>query len=185
MNDNRYGIDYLLDLLVKNGLIGLSQAGEIKRAYQAALGPAGRPVRTKEGPSSALDPLNYLVSLNLMLPGDNTLGRTVDDDILARVMAHAAGLPYRRVEQRDLDLELVTGILPQSFALRHMVMPLGLENGQLMVGVRHPFCQQIMEDVRRVADQPTQMVIVPTPMLRKLISEVYNFRGSVVGAEGQ
>ena len=192
MKHAKYGIDYVLDLLVSNGLVGLSQAGEIKKSYQIALGPAGRLTRNKSGENgsgnaagSSLDPLTYVIGLNLLLPGDNTLGRTIDDDIMARLMANEAGLPYRRVEQRDLDLELVTSILPQSFAARHLVMPLGLEDGHLMVGVRHPFYHNILEDVRRVADKPTSMVIVPTPMLRKLISEVYNFRGSVVGAEGQ
>ncbi len=180
MKHSSYSIDYVLDLLLENGLLGLSQSEEIRRDYAAA----GRSAK-KKTIDPGVDPLNFVIGLNLLLPGDNALGRTIDDDILARLIAVDAGLPYRRVEQRDLDLELVTSILPQSFAARHQALPLGLENGALQVGVRHPFYSSVLEDVRRVADKPTAMVIVPGNMLAKLIGEIYSFRGSVVGAEGQ
>ena len=180
MKHNKYSLDYVLDLLLENGLLGLSQADDLRRDYAAV----GRTAKKRAGDLGA-DPLDFVIGLNLPLPGDNTLGRTIDDDILARLIAADSGYPYRRVEQRDLDLELVTSILPQSFAARHLVLPLGLENNVLMVGVRHPFYSGVLEDVRRVAEKPVSPVIVPGNMLRKLIGEIYTFRGSVVGAEGQ
>ncbi|UQZ88475.1 type II secretion system protein E [Deltaproteobacteria bacterium Smac51] len=186
---NKFTIEYLLEILLLNGLVGQEQAAEIRGGYLAALGRRPRSRVQERGdnllgsaePSS--DPLDYIVSLKLLLPGDNALGRTVDDDIMARLMAAEAGLPYRRVEQRDLDLELITSILPQSFASRHLVLPLGLSGQNLEVAVRHPFYDTILEDVRRVSGQPTSPVIVPSGMLKKLIGEVYTFRGTVAGAE--
>lgn len=191
MKYTRFNIDYVLDLLVKNSLLGLSQVADLKKTYTAPIQQAR--LKNRQGESGpvkaaerALDPLDFIVAQKLPLPGDNALGRTVDYDIMARLMANESGLPYRRVEQRDLDLELVTSILPHSFASRHQIMPLGLEGGRLMVGVRHPFQLPLMEDVRQASGgTPTSMVIVPAPMLKKLISEIYNFRGSVAGAEGQ
>ncbi len=190
MKHTKYTINYVLDLLVDNGLLGVGQAGELLRNYQAAAQPArlkktGRSAEGAPAPPRPQDPLDYVIGLKLPLPGDNTLGRTIDDDILARLMAADAGLPYRRVEQRELDLELVTSILPQTFAARHLVLPLGLEEGRLLVGVRHPFYHAVLEDVRRAADYPGAPVVVPGNQLRRLIDEIYTFRGSVVGAEGQ
>jgi general secretion pathway protein E len=175
-----FTIDYLLELLMFNGLAGESQAEEIRRAYQAAV--ARRPGKASV---ESADPLDFLVGLKMPLPGqDNNLGRTIDDDILARMMAQAAALPYRRIEQRELDAELVTNILPQSFAARHMVLPLGLDDeGRLLVAVRHPFCQSALEDVSRVVDKPIQPVIVPGNQIKKVIGEIYAFRGAVAGAE--
>jgi len=182
---SKYTIDYVLDLLVENGLIGVGQAAEFKREFQdnARAGSGRGSAARKEGENRPTDPLNFIISLNLPLPGDNVLGRTIDDDILARLMATDAGLAYRRVEQRELDLELVTSILPKTFSARHLVLPLGVEDGRLLVGVRHPFYSSILEDVRRAADLPTLAVIVPGNLLRKIIGEIYNFRGTVVGAE--
>jgi len=175
----KYTLSYVLDLLVDNGLIGVGQSAELQQNYEAAIRLA-----KNRGPEALTDPLDFVISQKLMLPGDNALGRTIDDDILARLMAKNAGLPYRRVEQRELDAELVTSILPMTFAVKHQVLPLGLEEGRLMVAARHPFYQNVLEDVRRASDQITAPVIVPTRMLQKLIEEIYTFRGSVVGAEG-
>ena len=171
-------IDYLMELLLFNGLIGQGQAEEIGRAYQAAV--TRRP--GKAAPEST-DPLDFLVGLKMPLP-EQDLGRTIDDDVLARLMSQASALPYRRIEQRELDAELVTSILPQSFAARHLVLPLGLdEEGRLLVAVRHPFCRSALEDVGRVVDKPIQPVIVPGNQIRKVIGEIYAFRGAVAGAE--
>lgn len=182
MKHSQYSLDFVVDLLVYNGLLGRTQASELKATYQAY---HARPsARQKQGSYPPLDPLDYIISLKITLPGDNALGRTIDDDILARLMASEAGYPYRRVEQRDLDAELITNMLPQIFASRHQVLPLGLEDGKLLVGVRHPYYQAVLEDVRRVADYPTVTVIVPGDQLKKIIDNIYSFRGSVVGAEG-
>lgn len=178
MKHNKYNLSYVLDLLLDNGLIGLSKSEELKLNYQEAIRLA-----KNKGLEAITDPLSFVISQKLLLPGDNALGRTIDDDILARLMANDAGIPYRRVEQRELDVELVTSILPMTFAARHQVLPLGLEEGRLMVAVRHPFYHNVLEDVRRASDQTCSPVIVPGLMLRKLIEDTYTFQGTVVGAE--
>lgn len=184
MKHSQYSLDSVVDLLVYNGLLGRTQAGELQGAYQLLQANQHSPKSgSNKVPSPPLDPLDYVISLKIPLPGDNALGRTIDDDILARLMAQEAGLPYRRVEQRDLDLELVTSILPHSFASRHLVLPLGLEEDKLLVGVRHPYYQAVLEDVGLVAEHPTVPVIVPGDQLKKLIGNIYSFRGSVAGAE--
>lgn len=188
MKHSRYSIDYVLDLLLDNALLGASQAAEIRNRYIKTFSPAPtRPFKKNEAQKAELpaDPLGFIIKLGLLLPGDNTLGRTIDDDILARLIAADAALPYRRVEQRELDMELVTSVLPHTFALRHQALPLGLEDKRLMVGVRHPFYGSLLEDVRRAAGLPTAPVILPGNMLRKLIDDIYTFRGSVAGAEDQ
>ena len=183
MKHSKYSIEYLLHLLLYNGLVGQDQAAEIGKIFMSD--PARRHLSQNgaNNPNSPSDPINYIIGLNLPLPGDNALGRTVDDDILAKLMAKEAELPYRRMEQRDMDLELVTSILPQSFAARNMVLPLGLSGASLEVGIRHPFYDSVLEDVRLVVNKTISPVIVPGNLLRKLIGEIYSFRGSVVGAE--
>jgi general secretion pathway protein E len=183
---NDLTIEYLLKLLTLNNLIGKTQAEEIRLNYLSSTNRRPGKNRLIARPAETFDPLDYLINLKIPLPGDDSLNRSLDDDVMARLMAASASLPYRRVEQRELDPDLVTGILPQSFASRHLVLPLGLDQeGRLMVAVRHPFCQSVLEDIRLVAETPPTPVIVPGNQLKKLIEEIYAFRGSVMGAEGQ
>ena len=176
-----YTLNYLLDILLQSGLIEPSQAKEAENAFRPAARRPGKPSPAVE----TMDPLDFLVDLKMPLPGQSPGGnRTIDYDLMARLMAKAADLPYRRIEQRELDAELVTSILPQTFAARHLALPLGLsEDGRLLVAVRHPFCQGVMEDVARVVDRPIQPVIVPGNQIKKVIGEIYAFRGAVAGAE--
>jgi general secretion pathway protein E len=167
--------------------MGQQNAEAIKRDYQKALGESSRRPRSTKGSSPIVistDPLDYLISLKLPLPGA-VEGRLIDDDVLARLMAKNSGLPYHRVEQRELDLDFITKLLPQSFAARHLVQPLGLEGAKLIVGVRHPFYQAILDDVRRVAGRDIQPVIISQSNLKKLITDIYAFNSSVKGAADQ
>jgi general secretion pathway protein E len=183
-----FTLEYLLNLLLSVGLMGQNQAESIIRDYQGAIETASRRLRSvdaKSGPAAwATDPLDYLVSLRLPLVGAAE-GRLIDDDVMARLMSKASGLPYRRVEQRELDIEFITHLLPKSFATRHLILPLGIEGTHLAVGVRHPFCESILEDVRRVSNQKIQPIIVNQSNIRKLLSDIYAFNYSVQGATGQ
>ncbi|MDR1578465.1 MAG: GspE/PulE family protein [Deltaproteobacteria bacterium] len=180
----KFTLEYLLNLLLGVGLMGQQNAESIKRDYQQSLSDSSR--RPRGGKANVqinaiTDPLDYLISLKLPLPGA-VEGRLIDDDVLARLMAKDSGLPYHRVEQRELDLDFITHLLPQSFAARHLVQPLGLEGSKLAVGVRHPFYQAVLEDVRRVAGREIQAVIISQTNLKKLITDIYAFNSSVKGA---
>ncbi|MDR2423011.1 MAG: GspE/PulE family protein [Deltaproteobacteria bacterium] len=183
----KFTLEYLLNLLLSVGLMGQQHADSIKKDYQSSLSDFSRRPRGGKPNSPAAflsDPLDYLISLRLPLPGAAE-GRLIDDDVLARLMAKDSGLPYHRVEQRELDLDFITHLLPQSFATRHLVQPLGLEGNKLAVGVRHPFYQAVLEDVRRVAGREIQPVIVSQSNLKKLITDIYAFNSSVKGATDQ
>ena len=180
---SRFSLDYLLDLLLHAGLLGQHKAEVIRSDFQEAVLRGRRP-KGQGAPQPPSDPLDFLISLKLPLVGQAE-GRLVDDDVLAKLMAKDSGLPYRRVEQRELNLEYITKLLPKSFVTRHLILPLGLEGAQLAVAVRHPFCQTVLDDVRRVASTPIEPVILSQGNIRKLIGDIYAFNTSVRGATGQ
>jgi general secretion pathway protein E len=180
--NGKFTVEYLLNLMLSAGLIGQGQTASLARDYGEAIknikrtGPDSRP------PQLA-DPLDYIVSLKLPLIGGAD-GRLVDDDVLAHLMAQDSGIPYLRVEPRELDIDYVTRLLPRSFAYRHLVLPLSIEGGSIKVGVRHPFYQAVLDDVRRVANLKPQPVILSQSNIRKLIGDIYAFNVSVKGATG-
>ncbi|MDR0621336.1 MAG: hypothetical protein LBJ61_05615, partial [Deltaproteobacteria bacterium] len=180
--NGKFTVEYLLGLLLNAGLIGQSQSQSLAADYGTAFKNVkrhGNEPRTLQ----MADPLDYVVSLKLPLLGAAE-GRLVDDDVLAHLMAQDSGLQYLRVEQRELDSDYVTRLLPRSFAYRHLVLPLGVEGSVLKVGVRHPFYQAVLDDVRRVANIRPEPVILNQTNLRKLIGDIYAFNVSVKGATG-
>ncbi|MDR3135266.1 MAG: GspE/PulE family protein [Deltaproteobacteria bacterium] len=174
----KFSVEYLLGLLLNAGLIGQGQNLSLAEEYGASI----RNVKGRAHTST--DPLDYVVSLKLPLIG-GIEGRLVDDDVLAHLMSKDSGLPYQRVEQRELDSDYVTRLLPRSFAYRHLILPLGVEGNYLKVGVRHPFCQSVLDDVRRVANLKTKPVILSQSNIKKLIADLYAFNVSLKGATGQ
>ncbi|MDR3154684.1 MAG: GspE/PulE family protein [Deltaproteobacteria bacterium] len=186
----KFTLEYLLNLIVNVGLLGQNQAGTIMGDYQMSLEAASKRTRGKgfgsggASPEPSADPLDFLIGLKLPLVGAQNGKRTIDDELLAHLMAKQSGLPYRRVEQRELNIDFITSLLPQSFAQRHLVLPLAYEGQNLQVGVRHPFCQNILDDVRRVSSHPAVPVIMSQSNLKKLIGDIYAFGSSVKGAAG-
>ena len=177
-----FSIEYLVRLLLHAGLLGQNQAEGIINGYRdsSILGK-----RVKSGNvQPPTDPIDFIVSLKLPLIGQAE-GRLVDDDVLARLMAQDSQLPYRRVEQRELDIGYITRLLPRSFVTRHLILPLGLEGANLAVAVRHPFCQSVLDDVRRVANHAIEPIILAQSNILKLIGDIYAFNTSVQGATGQ
>ncbi|MDR1676822.1 MAG: Flp pilus assembly complex ATPase component TadA [Deltaproteobacteria bacterium] len=180
----KFTVEYLLNLLLNAGLIGQQQTETLAKDYGTTMkSPKSR--TGGEGRSHPpLDPLDFIVSCKLPLIGA-VEGRIIDDDVLAHLMASDSGLKYMRVEQRELDIEYITRILPRSFAFKHLVLPLSIEGNKLNVAVRHPFYQAVLEDVRRVANLPPQPVILSQTNLQKLIGDIYAFNSSLKGATGQ
>jgi general secretion pathway protein E len=179
----KFTVEYLLNLLLSAGLIGQQQTISLAEDYGSAI----KNLKTRPGTDGrgapSVDPLDYIVSLKLPLVGA-VEGRLVDDDVLAHLMANDSGLKYMRVEQRELDIDYITKLLPRSFAFRHLVLPLEIEGKNLIVGVRHPFYQAVLDDVRRVANIATQPVILSQTNLVKLIGDIYAFNSSLKGATG-
>ncbi|MDR2353351.1 MAG: GspE/PulE family protein [Deltaproteobacteria bacterium] len=185
----KFTLEYLLNLLLSVGLIGQKQAEHITSNYQMSIESAARRTRTKNSGSghagdAPTDPLDFLLSLKIPLVGAAE-GRLIDDDVLAHLMAKASGLQYRRVEQRELNIDFVAKLLPRSFASRHLVLPLGLEGQNLLVGVRHPFYQNVLDDVRRVANKPVVPILMSQANLKRILGDIYAFSSSVRGATGQ
>ncbi|MDR1037228.1 MAG: GspE/PulE family protein [Deltaproteobacteria bacterium] len=187
----KFTLEYLLNLLLSVGLLGQKQASSITTDYQQSLEAAAKRTRSRGGSSgtgpqetASADPLDFIIALQLPLVGTQNGKRTIDDEVLAHLMAKQSGLPYRRVEQRELNIDFITSLLPQTFAQRHLILPLGYEGQNLLVGVRHPFCQNVLEDVRKVSSHPASPVIMSQSNLQKLLGDIYAFGSSVRGATG-
>ena len=153
MSPKKMTLEFLVDVLAGQGLILPDKAeGVVKlaRAQERKLGRQRR--RAGEEDNGPPDAVDVIASLSLPIPGK--AGQSIDDEAVMRAVAVKTALPYRKIDPVELDLDVVTRTLPRSFALKHLVVPVGINGQKLEVAVCDPFDLMVLEDVRRVTDTP-------------------------------
>lgn len=187
MSSGKMTIDYLLKVLTGQGFISHDQAVQAKETAQNQERKLARsrgrgPDRPRRQGESA-GPVDVLASY--ALPLLDSPGKTLSEEVIMKAVAKDVNLPYRKIDPLELDLDVVTKTLPRSFALKHLVVPVGIAAGSLEVAVCDPFDQIVLDDVRRVSEFQVAPVISAKSDIKKLISEFYGFKSSIAGAEGQ
>ena len=180
-------IDYLVRTLADQGLLPMDRVKEISRRAAEQELKLARMKKQNDGPGGGavvMDPVDVVASLGLALPGGRA-GQAIDDTAIMKAVAEDVGLPYRKIDPLELDLDIVTQNLPRSFAMKHLVVPVGVVGDYLEVAVCDPFDTMVLDDVRRVSEFKVQPVIATRSDIKKLISEFYGFKSSIAGAEGQ
>jgi general secretion pathway protein E len=180
-------LEYVADALAQRGVISdearrtASARESVQRARllrdQAARG-SGRSLRRAE-----LSAIEVLASFGF---GDaQREGERVDEDKVARVVAEAAGLPYRKIDPLRLDAQLITRTLSRPFARRHAVIPLERRDGTLVVAAADPFDRELFENLRGLTGLEIEPVLSAPADIHRAIAEVYGFRQHIRDAETQ
>jgi len=78
--------------------------------------------------------------------------RMVGEKELARIKSKALGIPYKDVESKDIDEDLLK-IFPEETARSYKTIPLSLKDNLLIVGMINPDDQTAQEAVKFVAKQ--------------------------------
>lgn len=179
-------IEYLLKILAEQEFIDKSKIYQyVRDAEEVVRDLKGSRPRSREGGADeAPDPVDVLVSLELPL-FEGKEGQYIASDDIMKAVAVDNNLAYRKIDPLELDLEVVTKTLPQSFALKHFIVPIGIIGNSLEVAIADPFSTWILDDVRRVTTYSVVPVISTREDIKKLISEFYGFKRSIAGAQDQ
>jgi general secretion pathway protein E len=94
-------------------------------------------------------------------------------------------VPYKKIDPLKLDLNVVTSVIPQSFARRHLVLPLTINDGRLTVATTNPFNSEILEDIARASNLEVRAVVSAKNEIIRLINEFFGFKRSIAAAEDQ
>jgi len=145
----------------------------IRHASESQNGPIGNPVTI----------IDVIASFNLERADDPSKG--LDEETIYQALAKAWKIPYRKIDPLKLDLNLVTTTIPHSFAMKHLVLPIGMKDGKLLVATPNPFNMEVMEDISRVTHLKVRPVVSAKSEILKLINEFFGFKRSIVAAEHQ
>ncbi len=173
-----FGLQELIALTLKFGYISEHTARE-------ALQDGRRQTSGQEDGAGGgfLASVQAVVDLHLTRKDDPS--KRVDEEALISLVARQLGMPFIKIDPLKLDLKSVTSVIPRSFALKHLVVPLGIQDGKLTVACADPFDREAIDDIARAAQVQVQPVLSTRTDIVKLINDFFGFRHSIEQAETQ
>ncbi|MBW2031605.1 MAG: type II/IV secretion system protein, partial [Deltaproteobacteria bacterium] len=176
--------EHVLKVLLKLGLISEDQGKQIfnkkndirrriERDRSASKGRIKNPVTI----------VDVIVSMELRRADDPT--KALDEETIFQALAKAWKMPYKKIDPLKLDLNLVTTTIPHTFAMKHLVLPLGKKDGYLTIATPDPFNQEVIQDIAQASHLKVRTVVSTKTDVIKLINEFFGFKRSIVAAESQ
>lgn len=184
---NRLSAQKVCRVLLNKGFITSGQAKEIlgkKETLKARI--EKRRIRKNASEPRTKDPLtiiDVIGSLNLNCAGTDS--RVLDEELIFQALAEEWGVPFKKIDPLKLDLNLVTTTIPRSFAMKHLVLPIAIQDGYLTVATPNPFNDEVIDDIVRASQLKVKVVVSPKADVVKLIDEFFGFKRSIVAAEHQ
>ncbi|RJP36006.1 MAG: type II/IV secretion system protein [Desulfobacteraceae bacterium] len=188
INNDPFSEKGICRALVVKGLITKEQAKEIfvrKDRVRDAIDKA-KAERSKNIPAGVMiiNPttiVDMIAALKLIRADNPAL--ELDEDAIFQVLAEEWGFPFKKIDPVKLELNLVTTTIPRSFAMKHLMLPVAIQEGALVVATSNPFNAEAIDDITRVAQMPVRIVIAPKTDIIRLIDEMFGFKRSIAQAE--
>ncbi len=176
--------DALLDILSKKGLITQKQRQFITlekgKQRQKLLKQFGA---DKKLDKSYPDLIDVIVSFRLDIAGKKDT--PLDEDSIMRAVSQSCGLPFKKLDPLNLDMEVVTKSIPRNFAISHLLLPFNFQNGILEVAVYHPDKETVLKDIEQANQVKIKPYITTKSDIKKILSEFFGFQRSISAAEDQ
>jgi general secretion pathway protein E len=171
--------------LIKHNLINPETAKNILTKEDSVRKKLGR---AQGGGKKAAGAGNNAVNIidviaTLKVPRMDGQSGLVDEDAVYHTLAREWGLDYKKIDPIKLDLNLVTTTIPHNFAKKHLVLPIDIKDGTLVVATPNPFNHEVMDDIKRVSNLKVQPVVSPRSDVVRLINEFFGFKRSIAAAE--
>jgi len=176
--------------LLKKGYVSKEQTKEIfkkKNALYQKLEKLQMIRDASEGPSSRItNPVTIIDIISfLKLDRKDDPAKVLEEETIFQALAEEWGIDYKKIDPLKLDLKLVTTIIPRSFAMKHLALPIAVQDGWLTVATPNPHNVEVMEDIGRVSQLRVKPVVSSKSDIIRLINEFYGFRKSIAAAEQQ
>ncbi len=174
--------------LIMHGLISKAQAKSILQNKDQYFEKLEKNRRLKKGSdvvciSNPVTFIDVLVAMNVKR--NDVTAQSLDEDTIFQVLSTEWGMPYKKIDPLKLDLNLVTTTIPRSFAMKHLILPISIDDGCLTAATSNPFNLEALEDVARASQLRINTVVSSKTDIIKLIDEFFGFKCSIAAAENQ
>lgn len=181
---------WVCELLVRDRMLAADKAKEILR-QEARLQKKLEQLREKKYRSASSkglinNPQNIIdVLVSLHLKRLDKPGLPLDEETIYQVVARQWQIEFFKLDPLKLDLNVVTSNIPRNFAMKHLVLPVAVNNGVLKVATTDPFNLAVLDDIARASNLKVVFVVSPKSEIIKLINEFFGFKRSISAAEDQ
>ena len=180
-------IERICDILLKDKLISPAQKKSIISQEVVQRSKLKRINALKQSGTVSLyaidqdiTPVDIISSLKLKKTGTK---EELTEEVIMSAIANDLGLPFKKIDPLELDLDVVTKMIAKPFAKKHLVVPIELVDGELKVAMYNPLNHEALEDIKRVSRVKISPVVCTKTDILKIITEFYGFKSSIVAAE--
>ena len=169
------------NLIDQKGLDAITVRYAEKLKLEAKSAPKGAPrVLTRNADSQGGAAIRFIAVLRLKLT--DRPGSMLTEDEISKAVARHFSLPYEKIDPMELNIDVITAILPKAFALKHMALPIRDAGGVVELAICDPEMKETLDGVTRVIGKRLEVVMTAPTDLAKIIHELYGFRASVKNA---
>lgn len=173
-------------ILVKQGLISAEKAKDIlnrEAEYSGKMNLSKIKTQNASTESSAHEFIDMLAYMNLSRA--DLINASIDEDVIFQALAKEWNIPFKKIDPLRLDLNIVTNTLPKSFAVKHLILPISIEDGILTVATCDPFNNEVFDDIARASALNIKPIVSSKTDIKKLLNEFFGFQRSIAAAENQ
>ncbi len=186
-SENPFAPEYVYQVLLQKGLITEKQRRDIQAKKDRLQGriETQRKQEAARGAkiSNPVTVVDVIAALNIKRA--DAPDKVLDEETIFHALTAQWKVPYRKIDPLKLDLDLVTTTIPHTFAMKHLVLPIGIEGGNLIVATPNPFNRELMEDISRASQLKVQAVVSTKSDIIRLINEFFGFKKSIAAAENE
>ena len=188
--EKNFSDDAICKVLLKTGLISETQNKEIfvkKKQVRSKI----QQIRAKRSSSAGTkgkfrNPVTIVdVITALKMDRADDSDKPLDEETIFQCLSAAWNVPYKKIDPIHLDMDLVTSTIPHTFAMKHLILPVEVKDGHLIVATPNPFNMEAMEDIAKVSQRKVRPVVTTKTDIIKLISEFFGFKRSITAAGDQ
>ncbi len=186
-------LDELLELLVEQNALDKAQAADVESRTMTlrslVLKEKVGSVRSQAAARYDVSPAEIAAAAGLSRAGEPR--KKVDEEAIAQAVAEAALFPYLKIDPLDLDNDLITSTFSRAYSLRHVVVPVGVDDGRLVLAITDPFDSALRESIESTIERPVTYVVSSKKDILAVIERVHGFRSKVdkataeLGAQAQ
>lgn len=139
-------------------------------------------ISVAENVNTEISPVEIISSLKITNKKSKSKS-PITENIIMEAIAKDTGYPFMKLNPLKLDIDIVTKTIPKLFAIKHLLVPVSLQNGKLTVALYDPFDMEVQDNIKKVVSKKLLFVISSRTDILKIINEFFGFKSSVIEAE--
>ncbi|MBN1151043.1 Flp pilus assembly complex ATPase component TadA [candidate division WOR-3 bacterium] len=109
--------------------------------------------------------------------------KTVSEESVFENFAELIGLPFIHIDPLSLDLEIVTGAIPQKYSKHNKIVPLSREGDKLTVAFSDPSVLKLKDEIENQLHTNLKFVLAKPSDIEKVIEGFFSFHSALKAAE--